>query len=534
MMLLADLTIRSSVILCAGLAAAALMRRRSAALRHHVLAVTLFAAAGLVPLSLTLPAWEFSFPVPISEPSEAQRDYAVPDSAVSARAGRPAREPVAAWPAATITWAVGFVAVAGSLLAGLLRLARLARHAEPVSDPRWLRLTEHVSDALDLKRPVTLLQTDMPGVLATWGVYRPSVLLPAHARTWTDQRIHVVLSHELAHIRRRDWLVQMSAEVLRSLCWYNPLMWMACARLRRESEQACDDVVLAAVPARDYAAHLLELARICRGTAPAWASAMPMARPSTLERRIAAMLNPRLNRTALSRRAIALTAVLLLGLTLPAATLRAGQDGPLPLTGSAYDPSAAVLPGVQLTLEDAQQFRWQASTDAAGRFAFPAVPPGQYVIEASLPGFRQLRHEFQLRTARDWDRAITLQVAEVVETIHVSASRTSAAGPRAQAPGPQRIRVGGNIRAPRKRVDVNPVYPASMREAGLEGLVPIEALIGIDGTVQSVRVRSAQVHPDFATAAVDAVRQWLFDPTLLNGVPVEVVMHVSVRFSLSD
>ena len=73
-----------------------------------------------------------------------------------------------------------------------------------------------------------------------------------------------------------------------------------------------------------------------------------------------------------------------------------------------------------------------------------------------------------------------------------------------------------------------------MREAGREGVVPIEAIIGVDGAVTSVRVLSAQVHPDFAIAAVDAVRQWRFTPTLLNGVPVEVVMRVSITFSLAD
>jgi len=60
------------------------------------------------------------------------------------------------------------------------------------------------------------------------------------------------------------------------------------------------------------------------------------------------------------------------------------------------------------------------------------------------------------------------------------------------------------------------------------------AVIGTDGAVASVRVVSAQVHPDFAIAAVDAVRQWRFTPTLLNGTPVEIVMTVTVQFSLSE
>ncbi len=87
---------------------------------------------------------------------------------------------------------------------------------------------------------------------------------------------------------------------------------------------------------------------------------------------------------------------------------------------------------------------------------------------------------------------------------------------------------------PRKLVDVRPVYPVSMRAAGRDGVVPIEAVIGRDGTVTTVRVLTAKVNPDFAIAAVDAVRQWKLSPTLLNGAPVEVVMNVSVTFNLSN
>jgi TonB family protein len=73
-----------------------------------------------------------------------------------------------------------------------------------------------------------------------------------------------------------------------------------------------------------------------------------------------------------------------------------------------------------------------------------------------------------------------------------------------------------------------------MRAAGREGVVPLEAIIGTDGTVHSVRVLSASIHPDFAVAAAAAVRQWQFAPTLLNRVPVEVSMTVNIKFSLTD
>ena len=537
MRLLADLAIRSSIVLLTGLLLNALLAGRSAALRHWVLAGAIFAAAAVVPLTLALPVWEVSLPAPLGPMASAQADLPVrvPVTSANVAADDPKAPRAPDRPLIAITWAAGLAAGALMLLVGVARLMRIASRAERVQNSRWTEMTRRIAAAYGLRRHVTVLQTDSPDLLATWGLFRPRVLLPSHARDWSDDRVHVVLCHELAHIRRHDWFVQISAEAVRTVFWFNPLMWIACTRLRRESEQACDDVVLdRGVPARDYASHLLELARKCRRPGVPWASAMPMARPSTLERRIAAMLNPGLNRTPLSRRDVVFTVALLLAVALPTAAFRAAQSAPGTLSGSVYDSTGAVLPAVELTLEDAQQSKWQATTDASGRFRFPSVAAGRYVLAASLAGFRPLRHEFELQSTRDWDRAITLQVGEVQETIHVRESRVAAPRQASQPQAAQRIRVGGNIRVPTKEVDVRPIYPATMRQAGREGLVPIEAIIGLDGKVTSVRVLSAQVHPDFAIAAVDAVRQWQFSPTLLNGVPVEVVMKVTVRFDLGD
>lgn len=246
------------------------------------------------------------------------------------------------------------------------------------------------------------------------------------------------------------------------------------------------------------------------------------------------MLNPSLGRQALSRWAVAVTVVGLLGSALPTAAFRVAQDGPLPLSGVIYDPSGGVLPEAALTLEDERQNKWQATSDSTGRFEFPPVGVGKYVLEASLAGFRPLRQDLELAVARDWTRAVTLQVGTVQESITVREQRPKPRPGGPQASGPVPVRVGGNIRPPTKTKDVRPVYPVSMREAGREGRVPLEAIIGRDGTVLSVRVATAQVHPDFAQAAIDAVKQWLFTPTMLNGKPVEVVMTVTVEFELED
>ncbi len=98
--------------------------------------------------------------------------------------------------------------------------------------------------------------------------------------------------------------------------------------------------------------------------------------------------------------------------------------------------------------------------------------------------------------------------------------------PPPQAP----VRVGGNIKPPVKTKDVKPVYPAIAQSARVQGVVIIEATIGPSGKVQDARVLRSI--PLLDQAALDAVRQWEFTPTLLNGVPVPVIMTVTVNFTL--
>ena len=92
------------------------------------------------------------------------------------------------------------------------------------------------------------------------------------------------------------------------------------------------------------------------------------------------------------------------------------------------------------------------------------------------------------------------------------------------------VRVGGNIKTPTKTKDVKPVYPPIAQSARVQGVVIIEATIGPDGRVKDAKVLRSI--PLLDQAALDAVKQWQFTPTLLNGVPVPVIMTVTVNFTL--
>jgi periplasmic protein TonB len=96
----------------------------------------------------------------------------------------------------------------------------------------------------------------------------------------------------------------------------------------------------------------------------------------------------------------------------------------------------------------------------------------------------------------------------------------------------KRVTVGGNVQAARLINKVQPLYPPLARQTRISGTVKLHAIIGKDGTVQRLEVQSG--HPLLVQAAQDAVRQWRYQPTLLNGDPVEVDTEIDVIFSLAQ
>lgn len=107
--------------------------------------------------------------------------------------------------------------------------------------------------------------------------------------------------------------------------------------------------------------------------------------------------------------------------------------------------------------------------------------------------------------------------------------------PKAEPPkatGPTRVRMGGNVQSAKLMHEVEPEYPMLAREARIQGVVRLQAIIAKDGSVQNLSLLSGQ--PLLVQAAMNAVKQWLYKPTYLNGVPVEVLTEVDVKFSLSS
>jgi TonB family protein len=418
-----------------------------------------------------------------------------------------------------------------------------------------------------MRRELRLLQSEHTKTMpVTWGTLRPAILLPASATEWPVERKLGVLSHEIAHVARMDWVFQMVAEAVRAIYWFHPFAWIAAARLRRESEQACDDCVIGSgIEAASYAKNLLDLARTLKNPSRNWSAALAFARPTNLERRFKAMLNPAVDRRDLSRRTRFLVAAVALLLLTPLAAVRLpAQDAGNKFGGKISDPSGMAVANATVIMNNHKPNGIQMTTsDAEGKYGFVGLPAGDYELRVMKPGFAEFRATLSSPDAGpDFSRNdITLQVGSVEDEVNVFANGGPENGVKGGVTGgvkdgvnkgvgggvgegvgkgvPSngvaktiRVRVGGEVQAPKIIEKVQPVYPEKAKTAGIEGTVMLHAIIGMEGNPLSLRVMNKQIDPDLARAAVEAVNKWRYQQTLLNGEPIEVDTTIMVNFTL--
>lgn len=312
---LISVAIKSTVLLAAGLAGMRVMRGRDAAVRHSICLAALMSAAVAPVLALWSPQWSFLISVPSGSSGATSGGIRVAAGLFN-------------WPVVLAAiWALGALVMIARVVGG------------------WIVLWSIRSRSVHfLDGDVAEVRIGNVGTPLTCGVARPLVLLPENARDWDQSRLRAVLLHESAHVRRRDCAAKYLAQSACAILWWNPLVWMIAARVNREQELACDDMVLAAgVPADIYANMLLDVAREC-SSSPNLGCAMGGYSAGALRERFAHLFEWKPDAAGANRRTAITIPLLLLLLTSVSFAEKIYKIGPGIIPPSVLDKQEPVYP----------------------------------------------------------------------------------------------------------------------------------------------------------------------------------------------
>jgi beta-lactamase regulating signal transducer with metallopeptidase domain len=244
----------------------------------------------------------------VATATEGWRDRAM-DAVTSARQSLPS---------VVAIWFLGVVFLSSRLLISFVRVQTLSRRGVREAGEEWQRVAARLAEALGLKRAIRLLESAAVEVPSVLGSLRPVILLPASTLTGlTPEQIEMVLAHELAHIRRHDFAINLLQAFVETLMFYHPAVWWMSSRVRVERENCCDDLAVA------VCGNPIQYARALTRLEELRAGALPMvvaANGGSLLDRIRRIAGGRAESTGLSSRwaaAVAMLAILAVALALP-------------------------------------------------------------------------------------------------------------------------------------------------------------------------------------------------------------------------
>ncbi len=359
--LLVSLLAKSSLVAGAGLVCARRLTRDPVE-RVDILRGAVCLLLALPVIMNVLPPLELALLPPLDIPAA---------PAVVAASSSPAPPPPPPWwtsPGAILggLWLLGAALVSGHLVVGLDILRRWTRKGRPVTAPEWLAPLARLPS---VDRPGLVASDRVAGPIS-WGV-APGAILLDPATLSEPQGAPAIMAHELAHLRRHDWIFLILSRVVLAIFWFNPLVWRLHAALAERSEEAADAIAVGSV---DRALYAQTLVRLAASPAP-FVAALPMAANArTLKTRIACLMTQAPDR----RRplTVALTIAALAVVATPLAAFGLSRQASPPITPPAVAPAPAspvAVARVQPPAEVAEAA--EAAPAAAAEPAAPVAPP---------------------------------------------------------------------------------------------------------------------------------------------------------------
>ena len=255
----AAILVKVTVALGAGPLAARLAARARASVRHAMLAAAMLAAAAIPVILAVIPPADFSIDrrlatvaAPVRSPSLGSAEaepHVGPGFSPALRSdrdpssGRAEARPYDRLYLLVALWAIGALIVAAPFALSLWRMWSLRREGFPY--PLAQAMASRLACESGLSRGVVVMIDAAVSAPFTFGIAKPTIVLPDVARRWDAAALTRALIHELAHIRRGDWAMHVTARLVCALYWFHPLAWMANRQLALEAERACDDEVVA-------------------------------------------------------------------------------------------------------------------------------------------------------------------------------------------------------------------------------------------------------------------------------------------------
>ncbi len=160
-----------------------------------------------------------------------------------------------------ITWILGVIAVSFKITVGRIALSFLKKNGYIYEIKKYYKSLTKLSSNIGIYKKIALLKSSKCLIPFTYKIFKPTIVLPADSDSWAQVKVRSVLIHELAHIRRKDHLLNNIARLICTIFWFIPPIWIAYSYLHNEQEKACDSFVIrCGVKKADYATHILDFA----------------------------------------------------------------------------------------------------------------------------------------------------------------------------------------------------------------------------------------------------------------------------------